>query len=336
VAVLFGVSGCTRTDPPSADAPIDRAGSPRPSAPTPTTVGASSASTSPPAPGFPGGARAARLEQAQADLCHAILTGYRKRLTKNQRRLLRSLRDAHDQHAAALREPDPTLRPTGSVPTRHPEVTEDVADRKLGRNLTLLIRGERALADQHRATAVGVSGPPALLWGSLSVAAGSYAAALDGRPAGSVVATPTEPTPMPLLSDVAAMQALLSQLHAVAYGYQLALGQLPAASRRHRDGLAGLGSVRRLRDQLTAALVKRSARVPIAEPAYVPSVQPESADSAAGLMQRMEVALLPFVGSWLAAARRPDRRPALDALSETAERATTWGAVPQSWPGFLP
>ena len=67
---------------------------------------------------------------------------------------------------------------------------------------------------------------------------------------------------MPQLSDVEAMQQLVRQLHAIVYGYQLAIGRLA-------DGSAPAVAVARLREQrilldcahLVAGL-RRAARCP--------------------------------------------------------------------------
>ena len=59
----------------------------------------------------------------------------------------------------------------------------------------------------------------------MSVAASSYAAALRStRPV--AVRKPKPHVPLPQLSDVEAAQELVRQLHAIVYGYQLAIGRL--------------------------------------------------------------------------------------------------------------
>ena len=50
----------------------------------------------------------------------------------------------------------------------------------------------------------------------------------------ATVAAPRVRAPMPVLSDVRAEQQLVAQLHAVVYGYQLALGRLDRLPSRHR------------------------------------------------------------------------------------------------------
>ena len=61
------------------------------------------------------------------------------------------------------------------------------------------------------------------------------------------------------------MQALVGQLHAVVYGYQLAIGQLPVASGPHDRAVRELRSTRVERDRLIAWLKRRKADIPAAE-----------------------------------------------------------------------
>lgn len=285
-------------------------------------------------PAFAGAADAALREQALADLCAALLDGPRADdLDADQRRRLASVRNAHDRHAAALRSPEPTLRPGGPAPTRDKDAAGRLEDLSLPRSLALLGRREADVAERHRATAGATTGLAALLWGSLAVAAGAYGRTLDGE--GPAVARAGVAVAVPVLTDVEAMQALVGQSHAMVYGHQLALGQLPVGSRSQRRGLAGLRAARVLRDQLTAALTRRSAPVPVPEPAYVPSTPVRDVATAGKLLRQMETALLPFCGVWLAAAATPaDVERAVRALAATEERAAGWGAPPRVWPGW--
>lgn len=326
LTALAALGGCSPADP-SVDAP------PATPTPTPTTPARTSIRSRKPAPGFPGAAEAARAEQALADLCGALLSERRDQLRRSEQRRLASIRDAHDRHAATLRSPEPIARPEGAIPERDPGATTRVQDLGLRRSLAAVITRERKLAASHRHVAVGASGSAAVLWGSLSVAAGTYAHALEHS--GEAVSRPGAAAPLPVLSDVAAMQALVEQLHAVVYGYQLALGRLPVGSRDYERGRQGLHDARALRDRLSADLARRSAAVPVPAPAYVSPVRLRGAASAAKLGQQMELALLPFCGLTLAAATTPaDRAAALEALSDTADRAAAWGAAPQVWPGW--
>jgi len=262
-----------------------------------------------------------------------VRTGPGDELAAAAGRRFSALRDAHDRHAAALRGPDPLARLAGPVPARDPEAAEQVARLGLRRSIARLVERERALAARHREAAVAASGSVALLWGSLAVAAGTYAAALAGN--GPPVARPQPPASLPVLSDVAATQALVGQLHALVYGYQLALGRLPVGSRAAARGQRGLGDARALRDRFSAWLTRHSAAVPAAEPAYAPTVPVRGAASAAELLERLEVALLPFCGLTLAAATTAgDRTQALQVLEGTAARAGGWSAPPQVWPGW--
>jgi len=317
--VTAAAGGCTVARPR-----VDQGISPSPASPRPSGSPRPS-----PAPTFPGAAAAAEREQAVADLCAALLARGEK-INADGRRRLRSVRDGHDAHAAALRSPDPLARPAGPVPDRDPDAAAALRGLSVPAALALLVRRERSLARRHRASAASAQGPTALLWGSLTVAAEAYGRTLDGG--GPAVARVPEPAPIPLLSEVEAPQTLVAQLHAVVYGYQLALGQLtgrPAARAR-----SGLRDVHGLRDSLVAALTARSAPVPVAEPAYVPSPEVRDAATATELLRRIETALLPFCGIWLAAAGPADGPEALAALSDTARRGAGWGARPGVWPGW--
>jgi hypothetical protein len=201
--------------------------------------------------------------------------------------------------------------------------------------MSLLARNERTQASRTENAALDARGFDALLWGSLSVAATSFAAALTAKGQPRAVVTRQEHRPMAALSDVEALQAMVRQLHALVFGYQLALGRLPASTSNGRRALASLEDHRRLRNRLEQELIRRSANVPAAAPAYVPSVKPTTASRAATLIQRMESALRPFCGLWLASATRPsDRRLALETLAQTDATARSWGAALTVWPGW--
>lgn len=200
----------------------------------------------------------------------------------------------------------------------------------------------RGLAAQERRqsarlarSAVDAVGYGALLLASMSVAADAYADAVSGG-SGSINAPSTGPhTAMPSLSDLAALQSVVRQLHAVIYGYQLALGRLSAFTPKGRRALRTLAARRRLRDRLVESLVSRGAVVPAAAGAYVPPVQPTSAGRSATLIRRIEVAFQPYCGVWLAsAARVEDRRLALATLAGTVAEARSWGAATGPWPGW--
>jgi hypothetical protein len=204
----------------------------------------------------------------------------------------------------------------------------------LNRSLALLSRRESAAAVHYRVAALKVKGSDALLWGSLSVAAASFA---------PVIGSSNPPAARPLanrqlvevLPEATAVQELVRQLHAIVYGYQLAIGKFKVLSKQRRKAESELLAHRVLRDRLIAWLRRHSADVPAAEPAYVPSVVPRNAASAGRLIMRMQTALQPFCGLWLAASiTQPDRQQALTALTTAVQTARSWGAPLQAWPGW--
>jgi hypothetical protein len=268
-------------------------------------------------------AAAAAPEQALAALAAAILVGpHRKELSKDRRQLLAFLRDAHTAHARAIA--DPLLAPTPAK----------ISGMSLNSSLALLSRRESLAAGNYRRTGLNARGTDALLWGSLSIAAGSFAAAIgSANPPGTSRVRNRQP--VEVLPEVAAVQELVRQLHAIVYGYQLAIGKFKVLSRQRRKAERELLAQRIFRDQMIAWLKRHSAEVPAAAPAYVPSIAPRNPSSAGRLIMRMQTALQPFCGLWLAAAaNQPDRQQALNALNNAGKTARSWGAPLSTWPGY--
>jgi len=313
------LAGCSLSDP-TIDAPAGRSGDA-------TRAASPAAPGSPPPPAPVGYPDEASQEQALADLAAAV--GARGGLSADQRRLLGFLWLAHADHARVLAGPDPATRVPAPPPAAHrPSLT----GLDLKQALTRLSRAETAIAGRHRGAAVAATGRTALLWGSLAVAAETFAAAAT-RPGPVVAIGPHRPAE--LVSDVAALQALVAQLHAIVYGYQMAIGRLPVVSPARARAVTDLMAHRVQRDRLSAILARRSADVPVADPAYVPSVVPSDAATASSLIRRMETALMPFCGLWLgAAATTTDRELALASLGSTTRTAASWGAGVRAWPGW--
>lgn len=322
VALLPGLTGCTPSDPridavsPAPSGHLNRTTPPSPSSPAS-------------APVTPGTDETAASEQALADLAAAILAGPpRSKLTTAQRRTLTAVRDGHRQHAAALRSPATSAGTPGSP-------SPGLAKLSVKKSLLLLAGREQQQAGRLRRGALAADGGDALLRGSMMVAATGYAGALRGRREVASVASARPGPATAAVSDVAALQSVVRQLHALVYGYQVALGQLSASSPPGRRALAALAARRGLRDRLAQILLDRSAAVPAAAGAYVPLVQPTTAHKSQVLIRRMETAFEPFCGLWLAsAARADDRRLALESLADTAAAAQEWGAAVRPWPGW--
>ena len=314
--LALAVSGCTVSDPTVRGAgPVGSAPSPSPT-PTPTPPASAAvelrlaalAAAVPDAPGRPTAASAALLELVRA---------------------------SHLERAAALAAPDPAARPipdpTAAGPSPSPPVSPAPSRAAALRQLAA---AERTAAADHRRTALAADGLTALLLGSMSVASSRFAAALAAEDA-PAAGSPRAHRPTALVPDTEAVAALVTSLHAVVYGYQLALGRLAPGSGAHDRAIAALRQRRALLNRLSGVLVAAGADVPAASPAYEPSPRPTDARTARLLIQRMESALLPFCGLWLAAAARPaDRTLALDTLAATAATAEAWGAPLLAWPGY--
>jgi Domain of unknown function (DUF4439) len=310
------LAGCGSSDP-AVESP------PTPGAPSPAAASSPAASPSAtPVPSNPA-AGPAGTEQALAALAAAILVGpHRNQLSKDRRQLLTFLRNAHTAHAQAITSPLPAPAPLRITGT------------SLNGSLALLSRRETSAAEHYRRAALKANGSDALLWGSLSVAAASFASVIGSSnpPAARPVANRQ---PVEILPEAAAVQELVRQLHAIVYGYQLAIGKFKVLSKQRRKAERELLAHRVFRDRLIAWLRRHSAEVPAPEPAYVPSVAPRNPATASRLIMRMQTALQPFCGLWLAAsATQPDRQQALNALTTAMKTARSWGAPLQAWPGW--
>lgn len=305
---------------------------PRPGPPGASSAGPTPGAVSPaPAPAVPATATA---EQALSAYAAAILAGpHRRDVDGDLRRLLTFLRDAHADHAVALAGADPSARPTTAAPAPSAG-PPDLAKTSLRASLARLARLEAAQASAQRRAATAATGLTALLSGSLAVAADSYAAALEAKQPPRVSAKQAR-KPAALLSDVSATQQLVAQLHAVVFGYQLAIGKLKYSSGTRRRAVSELAATRRLLDTRIAFLLSREADVPAAEPAYAPASAVRSPGDAERLVRGMQTRLEAFAGLALAAAGDAKaRRAAFTLLRSTSRTARGWGAALQVWPGW--
>lgn len=321
---LLGLSaaltGCTRGTPRVREPLAERS---NPSSSIPATASGS------PTPTPQGTGQSAAIELALADLAGATLIGrQRSSLTGAQRDLLAAVRGGHLDHATALGSPEPTSRPEPSSSTSARPGT--LAPKEA---IAALIKQERSAAGRHANSALGSTGFDALLWASMSVAASGYASALS---AGKARATEVSPrSQLPELSEPDAISELVAQLHALVYGYQLAIGKLRVLSKARARAVTELRSIRVLRDRLVAILAARSTDAPVPQAAYVPSVRVHDAASAGQLIEQMQSALLPYCGLFLASASNANNRKlAFDTLAGTATTARSWGAPLTAWPGW--
>jgi hypothetical protein len=273
-------------------------------------------------PVAPGARAAATTELALAALAGAILAGPRRReLSADQRALLRFVSSAHEAHAAVL---DPSVRPGRPA---------DVSRLSLRQALTRLARSETAAGSRHRAAALAVAGEDCLRFGSVAAAASVYAQVVTADRRVPTSAGPRTPTALARSTDTAAVQSLVAQLHAVVYGYQLAIGRMPVAGDRDDKAVAELLQHRVRRDRMIGWLRRREAEVPVPEPAYRPSVEVRDGATGARLVRTMLVALQPFAAIWLASANDAEQEWALSFFLTTAELARGWNAPLPVWPG---
>jgi hypothetical protein len=312
-----GLAGCSSSGP-EVDTPVVTPSSAPESSPAPGVAPTPNPTAAQPTP-----AAAAAPEQALSALAAAILVSpQRKQLPKDRRNLLTFLRNAHAAHARAIVNPLPSQAPA------------KLGGQSLNSSLALLARRETAAASRYRRAALQAKGSDALLWGSLAVGAASFAAAIGAANPPRTRSVGNR-EPVEILSEVAAIQELVRQLHAVVYGYQLAIGKMKVLSKQRTKAEQELLNHRIFRDRLIAWLRRRSAEVPAAEPAYVPSVVPRNQATAGKLIMQMQTALQAFCGLWLAAAAsRADRQQALSALSGAVKTARSWGAPLAAWPGW--
>ncbi len=272
-----------------------------------------------------GAAAAATTELTLAGLAAAIIAGPRRReLSADQRALLTFVAEAHRTHAAALH---------GSARAPRPP---DISRLTLRQTLARLARNETAAAGRHRAAALAVSGEDTLRFGAVAAAADVYAGVVTADRRIPTSPGPRKPPVLAYSTDTAAVSSLVAQLHAVVWGYQLAIGRMPVASKLDDRAVEELRQHRIRRDRLIGWLRRRGAEVPVPEPAYRPSVEVRDGPTGIRLVRTMLVALQPFAGVWLASAADAERGWALTNLSATVTLARGWGAPLPVWPGSSP
>ncbi|MFC7621246.1 ferritin-like domain-containing protein [Microlunatus sp. GCM10028923] len=304
-------------------------------APVEPTTGPEPAPTQPPV--FAGGAAAAKVEEQLARQARSLLKAGGDDLGRPLTAILTAAAAGHQLHLAALTAPEPTGRPTsGGSPRPTPKPTKAA----LPGGLKELAAGETAAAGQYAERAAAAESVTALFWASLAAAADGYGQALRQQGASTKGAGPAKaPKPGPhrpvqAVEPEQARKAMVDQLHAVAYGYQTAIGHL--TEDRFERAATALREHRSLRDRLIEELVEASADVPPAAPAYDLPVRPTDPASAAKLIMTLETALLPFCGQWVAAAdSAEDRELAVATLRSTSTAAAGWGGPLLSWPGYV-
>ncbi|NNG18732.1 DUF4439 domain-containing protein [Naumannella sp. ID2617S] len=320
---LLALTGCMVSDPRVVGGPSTPPPQPSPS----------------PLPTIPGQQLAIGSESELAALCGQLnQSAAALGLPAGQGTIAGWLAAGHKAHLIALVGVRPNERPT-AVPT--PDARWSPRPMPTP---SLRLPGDRAQAVRtitdllgrcvgpYRESALASSGTTALLWGSLTAYAIGAGIALPGDPGRP--APPSTPNhPLAPMTEVEAPQQLLRQVHALVYGYQVAIASLPRPEAQRATEL--LGARRTLRGDLTALIRGRGQTAPAAEAAYALSVQPRDAATARELLSRMELAFAPFAGAWVAAATDPDsRRKAQQVLEESVRVSLGWGAPLPIWPGW--
>ncbi|MDN5726402.1 MAG: ferritin-like domain-containing protein [Propionibacteriales bacterium] len=243
--------------------------------------------------------------------------------------------EVHRRHLLALQLPDPSTRPSGTPSAGlDPQAgSVDLGSDDVQRATSRMIKALGDVSASHREAAVAGTGSAARFWASLAAAAAQSARivprtkampALADEPAHAAVEVPTEPE---------ALATLLTQLHALVYGCQVALSGV-SGEKASEPFVARLSSARLLRDDVTEALRALRAEVPAAEPAYEVTV-PADTGAARGLVRGLESALLPHLGAAVSGVGDGRVRARLvDALTERARVLVDFGARPQWWPGY--
>ncbi|MGI8459577.1 MAG: DUF4439 domain-containing protein [Propionibacteriaceae bacterium] len=282
-------------------------------------------------------AAAARSEQRLLTLTIAALDHPdAAALSAARRRLLRAVRDGHRQHLAALRSAEPTSRPLPSAspsPTTSPSASSRPRS-SLTADLTALRTAETTAVSGHRKAAASSVGFTSLLHASLAEAAQGYATALDDADPPKPITGSSRPVLIPW-TESEAEQDLLAATHAMLYGYKAAVGSVSESSALGTQLLARLLDYRKLRDRLTRLVHAAGLEPAAAEPAYGLPVRVTGTASATALARRLELAVQPHLGRFVAAATTPAvHAVALSQFSDATGTALARGAGVAAWPGW--
>lgn len=245
---------------------------------------------------------------------------------------------AFDAHVMALSGPRPVERPTApATPSKtwspKPAPTPTVSLPGDAKGAVAALQGQaNDAAAAYRGLASAAQGSSALFWASLR----GYAQGI-AQVVGTDAARPEPPQqevrPLEVWSDSEGPQQVVSQLHALIYGYQAALAPLRGPDSATVTGL--LQQYRALRDDLSIKLRDRGFAVPPAEAAYVLPQQPASKEMSFALLAQMEQAFQPFAGGWVASATEQETRErAMGVLESSIKNCLQFGGPLVAWPGW--
>lgn len=237
------------------------------------------------------------------------------------------LAQAAELHRGVLGSGDPARRQM-AVPANDTVITPGSATREACYNA--LTQSLARVGRDHRRRALATSGLPALLWASLAAFGSTMAARVQGRINPGTDGPGREPS---LLTPAEMHTALTERSQELIFGLTLAAAA-PGLGALDRDLL--ISRVNRwtaLRDTLTELQRAVSLTPPTAAVAYdVP--RPATANQGRALAARLELAMQPQLGGWVANATDEDRPRAVDALVDCSATAARLGAPVLRWPGW--
>jgi len=273
-------------------------------------------------------------EAKAAAWCTALAGATRYKLTSGQTKNLERAATLHRRHLEVLSTPEATTRPrpsaSATATTAPPSIGKLDSDRSKG--FKAFRAAMSKLEQEHLGRVGATSGMTALLWASLAASIAQSVVVAGRETSSPEPATEGDHLPYEPMTDIAAAQALLTQLHALVFGLQAALAPLSGdAATPYQDRLV---RARIQRDHLVDWLRDQDADVPAAEPEYDLGGSISKSSQAYALVARMETALLPFAGDWVAAAAIELSRQAAEWLADGAGIAVLAGAAPTVWPGW--
>ncbi|WP_028709464.1 DUF4439 domain-containing protein [Propionicicella superfundia] len=185
-----------------------------------------------------------------------------------------------------------------------------------------------ASASGHARRAAGTRGADSLLWASLA----GFAQSVADHPGTTTRSTALVPALPVVGSEADALTDVVTQLHVLVFGVELALVPLRGSDAAYEQISSAQSSWMQYRDDLSETLRSLGAPVPGSRAPY-DIAAPESAAAATTLVADLETRFLPTAGVWVAAADST-HPAALDLLAAATAGAASFGGKLQVWPGW--